>query len=96
MREMADLLVPDGYLLISLLTDIDYGGQSAPPDRLMLTEEQGRELLVNALGHLDLQGISRNFFFTEDNFIFDLARRELISSFYQSVHLTAVFRNTMR
>ena len=93
LREMAQLLAPDGYLLIALLTDINYGDHPAPAGRLMITEAAGRELLASALGHLELEYLHREFSHQDDIIHLDQDRGELTAGFYESVRLTALFRN---
>lgn len=92
LRDMADLLVPGGFLLIALLTDISYGDQPPPPGRLMVTADEGEALLTRALHDLKLLDIHRLHRRDDDVVHFNVARHELGVSYYEAVRVTALLR----
>lgn len=92
LRNMAELLVPGGYLQVALLTGIRYGDHPPPPGRLMLTPAEGHDLLTSALGHLELVDKACEFRRQEDVIHVDNDRQQLVVGAYESVRVTEIFR----
>lgn len=92
LRGMADLLHEGGLLLIGLLTDIRYGNLAPPPGRLLMSEEQGRELLTTSLHDLELVELTRDFSRKDNALLFDQEAKALVETFYEAAQVNALFR----
>jgi SAM-dependent methyltransferase len=96
LRGMVDLLHEGGLLLIGLLTEIRYGNLAPPPGRLLMSEEQGRELLTTSLQDLELVELTRDFGRKDNAILFDRETNALVETFYEAVQVNSLFRKGNR
>jgi SAM-dependent methyltransferase len=91
LRAMVGIVRTDGYLLVALLTNIRYGDFMPPPGRLLISEQEGLDLLTTSLRHLELVWNKREYGRNEGAIMFDSRTDSLRPGTYEAVQVSALF-----
>lgn len=76
-----------GYLLLTLLVDIDYGAGGAPDGRLLLTKARGKELLERGLRNHARISVSEKPVHFDRTVNYDPATNALVTTHYRATRL---------
>lgn len=95
LHRLAAATAPEGYLFVSLLTDITYGRFAPPSGRLMISADVGRALLTSELAPLRCVAMSTVGPERQDGVVlFDRENHRFVESFYEATHVKVLLQKS--
>lgn len=92
LREMVRRVRPQGFVLVTLLTDIDYGVGGGPPGRFLISADEAERLLDRVFDGAHVVQSKRSNVRFENTVNYDPAAGRMVETYYQATRVIRLFQ----